>query len=105
MAEDNDVNALILERHLGKLGAAVTRAHNGAEAVALLSAALEGATQPYDVVVMDLFMPELDGRAATRRFARRRPAPAPRGRRSWRSPPAPKRKTSAPPARPASTRF
>ncbi|WP_457795828.1 ATP-binding protein [Methylocystis sp. S23] len=60
VAEDNDVNALILTRHLGKLGADAARARNGAEAVAMAAA------QAYDVIVMDLFMPELDGRAATR---------------------------------------
>ncbi|WP_442756512.1 ATP-binding protein [Methylocystis sp. JAN1] len=62
VAEDNDINALILMRHLGKLGAEAARARNGAEAVAM------AAMEPYDVIVMDLFMPELDGREATRRI-------------------------------------
>lgn len=60
IAEDNDVNALILMRHLGKLGAAVTRARNGVEAVT------RATSEAYDLIVMDLFMPELDGRDATR---------------------------------------
>jgi signal transduction histidine kinase/CheY-like chemotaxis protein len=68
IAEDNDVNALILTRHLGKLGAVVTRASDGAQAVSLAMAKLDGESAPYDVVVMDLFMPELDGREATRRI-------------------------------------
>lgn len=67
VAEDNDVNALILTRHLGKLGAAAIRARDGAEAVVLATASLGGAT-PYDIIVMDLFMPGLDGREATRRI-------------------------------------
>jgi len=62
VAEDNDVNALILTRHLSKLGAEPTRARDGAEAVAMAAA------EAYDVIVMDLFMPELDGREATRRI-------------------------------------
>ncbi|QGM96215.1 ATP-binding protein [Methylocystis parvus] len=62
IAEDNEVNALILTRHLEKLGAAPARARNGAEAVAMAGA------NSYDVIVMDLFMPELDGREATRRI-------------------------------------
>ena len=67
IAEDNDVNALILTRHLEKLGARVTRARNGAEAVALAVAAL-GAPQSFELIIMDLFMPGLDGREATRQI-------------------------------------
>jgi len=66
VAEDNDVNALILTRHLEKLGARVSRARNGAEALEFADAAVCGDAAPYDVIVMDLFMPELDGREATR---------------------------------------
>ncbi len=68
IAEDNDINALILTRHLEKLGASVTRAENGARALDCAKAALGAGAQPYDVMVMDLFMPELDGREATRRI-------------------------------------
>ena len=68
IVEDNEINALILTRHLGKLGAVATRASNGAEAVERVAAALGGATARYDVIIMDLFMPELDGREATRRI-------------------------------------
>ncbi len=60
VAEDNDINALILTRHLGKLGAEVIRARNGVEAIAYAT------TEPFDLIVMDLFMPERDGRDATR---------------------------------------
>jgi len=62
VVEDNEVNALILTRHLQKLGAAAARARNGAEAVSMAAA------RAYDIIVMDLFMPELDGREATRRI-------------------------------------
>jgi signal transduction histidine kinase/CheY-like chemotaxis protein len=60
VAEDNDINALILARHFDKLGARVSRARNGVEAVELATA------QAFDLIVMDLFMPERDGRDATR---------------------------------------
>ena len=67
LAEDNDVNALIVSRFLQKLGARVTRAENGLRAVDKVEAALDAAT-PFDAILMDRFMPELDGLAATRRI-------------------------------------
>ena len=81
VAEDNDVNALIVCRHLEKLGALVTRAEDGARAVELARSAIGGSLRPFDVILMDVFMPELDGLEATRLIraeeartgARRRP--------------------------------
>ncbi|MBG0812275.1 response regulator [Methylosinus sp. H3A] len=66
VAEDNDVNALIVCRHLEKLGALVTRAEDGARAVELARTAIGGRMRPFDVILMDVFMPELDGLEATR---------------------------------------
>jgi signal transduction histidine kinase/CheY-like chemotaxis protein len=68
VAEDNDVNALILTRGLEKMGAEVIRACDGLEAVARFSASKTKAANALDLIVMDLFMPELDGLEATRRI-------------------------------------
>ncbi|KAF0212766.1 MAG: histidine kinase [Methylocystaceae bacterium] len=68
VAEDNEINALILMRHLAKLGAKVTRAESGALALARAREAIEGVGEPYDVIVMDLFMPDFDGREASLRI-------------------------------------
>ena len=68
LAEDNDINALIVTRHLGALGALVTRAENGARVVEIARAAIMGAATPFGVILMDLFMPQLDGLGATKRI-------------------------------------
>jgi signal transduction histidine kinase/DNA-binding response OmpR family regulator len=67
VAEDNDINALLARALLEKLGHQPTIAPNGAVAVdRFLAAARSGA--PYDLVLMDVHMPELDGMEATRRI-------------------------------------
>jgi CheY-like chemotaxis protein/nitrogen-specific signal transduction histidine kinase len=71
VAEDNPVNMLIAAEMLQRLGASVSPAHDGAEAVATCQAN-PGA---FDVVLMDLHMPMLDGLAAVRAL-RRHPATA-----------------------------
>ncbi len=71
VAEDNPVNMLIAAEVLQRLGASVSPAHDGAEAVATCQAN-PGA---FDVVLMDLHMPVLDGLAAVRAL-RRHPATA-----------------------------
>lgn len=60
LAEDNEINALVARTVLMRLGASVAWAKDGIEAVRLYQ---DGA---FDVVLMDLHMPGLDGLAATR---------------------------------------
>jgi len=59
LAEDNAVNRLLAVRLLEKRGHAVTVAGNGKEALAALE------KQPFDLVLMDVQMPEMDGFEAT----------------------------------------
>ena len=66
VAEDNDINALIALRQLEALGAAPTRAEDGEKVVALAQAAIDGKIRRFNVILMDLFMPKLDGLGATR---------------------------------------
>jgi len=68
LAEDNPVNLKVAEMMLRRLGYSADTAGNGEEALAAFAAA------PYDVVLMDVQMPVLDGLAATRRLRREFPA-------------------------------
>jgi len=62
MVEDNAVNQKVLRRMLEKLGLEPDVAANGLEAIRAV------AVKPYDVILMDMQMPELDGLTATQRI-------------------------------------
>jgi signal transduction histidine kinase/ligand-binding sensor domain-containing protein/DNA-binding response OmpR family regulator len=60
VAEDNPVNQKLVEHILQKLGYAPDKAFNGQEAID------KSAAGNYDVILMDVSMPEVDGLQATR---------------------------------------
>ncbi|HEX5484084.1 MAG TPA: PAS domain S-box protein, partial [Terriglobia bacterium] len=59
LAEDNAVNRLMAVRLLEKSGHSVVQAENGRKAVEAVE------KQPYDLILMDVQMPEMDGFEAT----------------------------------------
>jgi len=63
LAEDNDINQQIAVELLTGVGASVDVANNGREACDMLAAAQD--LSPYDAVLMDVQMPEMDGYQAT----------------------------------------
>ena len=55
VVDDNRINRMMLERALTREGYSVALAENGAQALERLGA------EPFDVVLLDILMPELDG--------------------------------------------
>ena len=62
-AEDNELNAEILREVLGMFGAKCTLCENGQQAVERFEASRAG---EYDLILMDIQMPVMDGYEATR---------------------------------------
>jgi len=60
LVEDNELNQLVAENSLTHFGCEVTKADNGKMAVDILS------KQQFDIILMDIQMPELDGIEATK---------------------------------------
>ncbi|KAF0231706.1 MAG: PAS/PAC sensor hybrid histidine [Beijerinckiaceae bacterium] len=82
IAEDNDINALLAGRLIERLGGRSVRASNGIEALDLLRGSTAAGSIPFDCLLFDVRMPELDGIAAiaqwraSEKSAGRAPIPA-----------------------------
>ena len=69
LVEDNKVNQLVAEQVLLDFGAVVTFANNGLECIEVLK------KQSFDLILMDIQMPELDGIEATKIIIKEKLAP------------------------------
>ncbi|MFA5081565.1 MAG: PAS domain S-box protein [Hydrogenophilaceae bacterium] len=65
VSEDNEINQEVIQDLLAGHGAQVTLVGNGREAVAQVA---QRGAEFFDIVLMDIQMPEMDGHAATRRI-------------------------------------
>ena len=65
LVEDNEVNQLVARKIIKKAGLEVTVANNGQEALDIL-----GGGVPFDLILMDIQMPVMDGLTATREIRR-----------------------------------
>ena len=77
LAEDNAVNALLARCMLEKAGCIVVHVTDGAQAVDAVAATFAGSQPAFDLVLMDIHMPRLDGlqaAGAIRRLAALDPA-------------------------------
>ena len=68
LAEDNPVNQEVAMAMLQNFGCSVDIVHNGREALQAVE------LKPYDLILMDCMMPEMDGYAATSEIRRRQSA-------------------------------
>ena len=82
VAEDNKINRKLLVNMLGKLGyTGVHEAYDGAEAVRQMSIDRTArGEKPIDVILMDLWMPNMDGYEATQRIFAMEQEPERKGR-------------------------
>jgi signal transduction histidine kinase/CheY-like chemotaxis protein len=66
VAEDNKTNILVLRAFMKKAGCAATFVENGAEALEAIADVEAGRVSAFDVILMDIQMPVMDGVAATK---------------------------------------
>ncbi len=65
LAEDNEINALVVRRMLERSDCDVTHVVTGLDAVNAVSATIASGSQVFDLVLMDMHMPVMDGIDAT----------------------------------------
>lgn len=67
VAEDHDINQLLIRQMFSQAGYEIEIAENGSEAFEMVHSA-QNAGQPFNIVFMDMQMPVLDGLEATRKI-------------------------------------
>jgi signal transduction histidine kinase/AmiR/NasT family two-component response regulator len=66
VAEDNQISALLASKIIERAGGRPTVVENGRSAIAAMVQVLERRRPPFDLILMDVVMPEVDGLMATK---------------------------------------
>jgi len=61
LAEDNEISALLAKAIIGRLGCGVVHVTNGQAALEAVRRSIADEPPPFDLILMDLYMPEMDG--------------------------------------------
>ena len=62
VCEDSDINQLVLSKHLERFGLEnVVMASNGQEGVDMVAQRIRNGEKPFDLILMDVYMPVMDG--------------------------------------------
>jgi len=68
VCEDNDMNQMVIREHLSRVGLACTIAENGAIGVEMVRQRAENGEPPFDLILMDIHMPVMDGLEAAEKI-------------------------------------
>jgi len=61
VCEDNSLNQQVMCDHLSRLGLKSIVAHNGIEGIKLVTERMKSGNKQFDLILMDIHMPEMDG--------------------------------------------
>ena len=68
VCEDNEMNQMVIEEHLTRLGLDVVIAENGRKGIDRVRERIDKGHEPFDLVLMDVHMPVMDGLDAAERI-------------------------------------
>ncbi|MCL2856023.1 MAG: ATP-binding protein [Defluviitaleaceae bacterium] len=68
VCEDNEMNQMVISDHLQRVGLSCVIAHNGEEGLDIVTKSLNGDLPPFDLILMDIHMPTMDGIEAAGRI-------------------------------------
>jgi CheY-like chemotaxis protein len=68
VCEDNNLNQQVICDHLSRVGLNCVVAQNGKEGVEIVEARMKAGDKPFDLILMDIHMPIMDGLEATLRI-------------------------------------
>jgi CheY-like chemotaxis protein len=61
ICDDNNMNREVVCEHLARVGIKTMVAENGKEGVEIVKARMQSGEKPFDLILMDIFMPVMDG--------------------------------------------